>query len=281
MRHSVTDREGALAALLAWYRAAGVDEAVADQPVNRLETPRRRDTARPTVPASGGASSPAPIQESGVPAGRAPEPPATAQTAATARAAAQAANSPAELARAVAEFDGCPLKTTATNTVFARGSGASGVMVVGEAPGAEEDRQGLPFVGPSGRLLDQMLASIGLDPAEVTVTNILFWRPPGNRDPSGLEVAACLPFVHRHIELVRPRLMLLLGAPAARTLLDRKDSLARLRGRWTPVAGIDTPVPALATFHPAYLLRNPEQKRLAWRDLLRLRARLAEDAGAP
>jgi DNA polymerase len=152
-------------------------------------------------------------------------------------------------------------------------------MVIGEAPGADEDREGLPFVGVSGRLLDRMMSYIGRDRSGFYVTNIVFWRPPGNRSPSDAEIAACLPFVHRHIALVRPRAILLLGRPASNNLLRRNDAISRMRGNWydMQIDGMDQPVPALPTFHPAYLLRNPAQKREAWLDLLTLKARLAEN----
>jgi len=143
-------------------------------------------------------------------------------------------------------------------------------MLIGEAPGADEDRAGLPFVGVSGQLLDRMLGCIGLDRRSVYITNVIFWRPPGNRPPTAEEIAACLPFVERHIELVSPDLLVLLGGASSKTLLARSDGIMRLRGKWFQYesAGLARPVPALPTFHPAYLLRQPEQKRESWRDLL-------------
>ena len=158
------------------------------------------------------------------------------------------------------------------NLVFADGNPDGRVMLIGEGPGSEEDRRGLPFVGASGQLLDRMLACIGLDRAQVYISNVLFWRPPGNRTPTDAEVAACLPFVERHIELANPDFLVLLGGMSAKTLLARTEGILRLRGRWRPYqhAGMATPIPALPTLHPAYLLRQPQQKRLAWRDLLSL-----------
>jgi DNA polymerase len=160
--------------------------------------------------------------------------------------------------------------------VFADGNPEARVMLIGEAPGADEDRLGKPFVGASGQLLDRMLAGIGLDRQSAYITNIIFWRPPGNRPPTAAEVAACLPFVERHIELVSPELLVLLGAPSAQTILARTDGISRLRGRWFAYqsAGLAHPVPAMPTYHPAYLLRQPGQKRSAWRDWLAILARL-------
>ncbi len=196
-----------------------------------------------------------------------------------ARTVAAACHSLAELAAALESFDGCPLQQTATRLCFADGSPDAKVMLIGEAPGAEEDRRGKPFVGPSGQLLDLMLAAIGLDRRSVWITNIIFWRPPGNREPTTAEVAVCQPFVERQIELLRPRHILFLGGSAARGLLEVTDGVTKLRGRpfvYRP-AGM-APIPAGITFHPAYLLRQPVQKRLAWRDFLSLRRQLMEAA---
>jgi uracil-DNA glycosylase family 4 len=150
-------------------------------------------------------------------------------------------------------------------------------MLVGEAPGAEEDRAGLPFVGPSGQLLDRMLASIGLDRTQVLITNILPWRPPGNRTPSEAEIAVCLPFLLRHIALVAPEFLLLLGTTSVRAITGNNQGIRRLRGQWQSLAipGLDRQVPALPTYHPAYLLRTPLAKREAWADLLELQRRIA------
>ena len=196
-----------------------------------------------------------------------------------ARAVAAACHSLGELAVALERFDGCALKQTATRLCFADGSPDARLMLIGEAPGAEEDRQGRPFVGPSGQLLDRMLAAIGLDRRSVWITNIVFWRPPGNRAPTTAEVAVCQPYVERQIELLRPRRILFLGGSAARGLLEVTEGVTKLRGRpfgYQP-ANAD-PIPAAITFHPAYLLRQPLQKRLAWRDLLTLRRQLADAA---
>jgi DNA polymerase len=201
----------------------------------------------------------------------------------TARAAAAAAQTLAELQAAVEAFEGCALKETATNTVFADGAEGAPAMFIGEAPGADEDRIGKPFVGVSGQLLDRMIAAVGLSRSlNAYITNILFWRPPGNREPSTEEIALCLPFVMRHIELVRPKALVFLGGPSAKTLLGRAEGITRLRGKWHEfrTQGMfergEPPIAAMAMFHPAYLLRTPGAKREAWRDLMAVKACLAE-----
>lgn len=193
---------------------------------------------------------------------------------------AAAAQTREELRAALAAFDGCALAATATNLVFADGNPDSGLMLVGEGPGAEEDRAGRPFVGPSGQLLDRMLASIGLDRSHYLITNLIPWRPPGNRNPTDAEVALCLPFLLRHIALARPRRLVLLGSLATRAVLGGSTGITRLRGKWMPAAipDLPAPVPALPMLHPAYLLRNPAAKRESWADLRALRHAL--DAGA-
>lgn len=175
-----------------------------------------------------------------------------------------------ELKEAVMSFEGCALKTTATHTVFADGDPDSDLMFIGEAPGAEEDRQGLPFVGPSGQLLNKMIAAIGLARDKVYITNVVHWRPPGNRPPTPEEMAMCLPFLNKHIELVSPKILVLLGATAMKALLRAPTSLSQARGVWhayAPRQGI-APVPTRVTFHPSYLLRSPGQKSLAWVDFM-------------
>jgi DNA polymerase len=193
--------------------------------------------------------------------------------------AAGSAHSLAELRAALAAFDGCPLAATATNLVFADGNPEAGLMLVGEGPGAEEDRAGKPFVGPSGQFLDRMLASIGLDRTQVLITNLIPWRPPGNRNPTDNEVLTCLPFLLRHIALVRPRRLVLLGALATRAILGGTAGIRRLRGRWAQasIPGLDEPVAALPMLHPAYLLRTPGAKRDAWADIILLRRTLDSD----
>jgi DNA polymerase len=260
---------------LTWLVEAGADEAIADAPVDRFVARSKLQPAaaeRSPARAAPGPGAPPPAPTILRPAAADPLAGADA-TAGRARAAAQAANSLDELRAAIAAFDGLALKATATNLVFADGAPESGLMLIGEAPGAEEDRQGLPFVGPSGQLLDRMLAAIGRDRSSAYITNILNWRPPGNRKPSPAEWAVTLPFLERHIALAKPRLVVLLGDTAAKTLLDTTEGITRLRGRWKtldrPGFGPETkPIRAIATFHPAYLLRSPGQKREAWRDML-------------
>jgi len=174
-------------------------------------------------------------------------------------------------------FDGCALKKTALNLVFGEGSPSSGLLLIGEAPGADEDRAGKPFVGRSGQLLDKMLAAIGITSREqYYITNVLPWRPPGNRTPTDMEIAAYQPFLQRHIELVQPRIIVLLGGLATKTLLARTEGITRLRGKWYEITVIGKTIPVLPVFHPAALLRNPAQKRQAWADMLSLQAKLEE-----
>jgi uracil-DNA glycosylase len=242
-------------AALAWQLELGADEAIGEAPVNRFELVPSPVAA----PQPAQARTPAPVEADGDGA-----------------ALAAACGDLAALRAAMAGFEGCALKQGARNLVFADGNPRARVMVIGEAPGRDEDLAGLPFVGPSGRLLDRMLAAIGLsrkseDPgAAAYITNVLPWRPPQNRDPSGDEVAMLVPFLFRHIELADPEFLLLLGSPAARTVLGTEQGVTRLRGRWHEGRGR----PALATFHPAALLREPSKKREAWADLLMLRVRL-------
>jgi DNA polymerase len=180
---------------------------------------------------------------------------------------ARGANSLAELKAALEAFDGCALKRSATNTVFAHGTPLHRIMFIGEAPGRDEDRQGLPFVGRAGKLLDKMLAAIRLDRTKVYITNVLNWRPPDNREPSPEEAAMCLPFLRRHIELANPEIMILLGAVSVRHVMGRSDGIMKTRGRWLEYNVQGRMVPVMPTLHPAYLLRQPAHKKLAWRDL--------------
>jgi DNA polymerase len=205
----------------------------------------------------------------------------TSEATTTARELAAAAKTLDELKDAIAKFEGLSLKATATNLVFADGNPESRLMLIGEAPGAEEDRRGLPFVGASGQLLDRMLAAIGHDRTNCYITNIVNWRPPGNRKPSPGEMTLCLPFIERHIALINPALIVLLGDTAAKTLTNRTEGITRLRGKWFAWARADGAgtIPVLPTFHPAFLLRSPGQKREAWMDLLTAKRKLAELAG--
>jgi DNA polymerase len=203
----------------------------------------------------------------------APVPEAIVQSA---RDAAAAATSLEDLRDRLAAFGGCALRETATQLVFADGNPRADVMFVGEAPGAEEDRMGRPFVGRAGQLLDKMLASIDLDRTKVYIANIVPWRPPGNRTPTPVEAAACLPFTRRQIELVNPKILICLGAPSMQTLLEVKEGIMRVRGKWLSYKNGERDIPAMAMLHPAYLLRTPAQKKLAWQDLRLLAKQLAK-----
>jgi DNA polymerase len=263
----------ALAALLAWYLEAGVDETIGEEPLDRYAPPPPEPVASP---GADGEAKPPPAPAAAPAPSVAHRPPVAAAVAAAAD-----AMTLEELRALLAGFEGCALAKTATNLVFGEGCAAARVVLIGEAPGSEEDRRGLPFVGPSGQLLDRMLASIGLTRADVFISNTVFWRPPGNRSPSSGEVAVCMPFLERMIELIDPQILVALGGPAANALLGRGESIGKLRGRWftyqTP--RLPRPVATTALFHPAYLLRTPGQKRLAWRDLLALRHKLDDLAG--
>jgi len=192
-----------------------------------------------------------------------------------ARNAARTATTLEELQRLLADFEGCALRATATQLVFADGNPQSRVMFVGEAPGYDEDIAGRPFVGRSGKLLDRMMAAIGLDRTSSYIANVVPWRPPGNRTPTPQETAICLPFVRRQIELANPDFLICLGGPSMQTLLGIKDGITRARGRWLSYDTGRREIRALATFHPAFLLRSPLQKRFAWRDFLALKKALA------
>jgi DNA polymerase len=253
-------------AALDWLVEAGADEAIAEAPVNRLALEPPPRTSR--------ASAPTPLRHA-VTARPAPAPIA-GDAIGTAQSLAAAATSLAELRAAMESFEGCALKRTAANTVFADGTELAPVMLIGEAPGREEDRVGKPFVGRAGQLLDKMLASIGLDRAHnAYITNVINWRPPNNRDPTPDEAAQCLPFLRRHIELAQPRVIILLGAVAARHVVGKAEGIMRIRGRWMEYRVGDRLVPLMATLHPAYLLRQPAHKKLAWQDLQAVRDRLA------
>ncbi len=181
-----------------------------------------------------------------------------------------------ELRAELLAFEGCGLKATATQLVFADGNPEANIMFVGEAPGADEDRIGRPFVGRAGQLLDKMLAAIGLDRTQVYIANVVPWRPPGNRTPTPLETGACLPFTRRQIELVAPKILICLGAPSMQTLLGIKEGIMRSRGRWVDYDRGGTIIPAMAMLHPAYLLRQPSHKKFAWQDLRELAKKLRE-----
>ena len=275
-----TATDGALRDLLAWYTAMGVDMALEETPVNRL------------APSP---SAPSPVPSPERPAERLPSalappptlprvavPPAVAAPAAeierAARSVAASATTLDELRTALAAFEGCNLRLTATQLVFADGNPEGRVMLVGEAPGRDEDIQGLPFVGRSGQLLDRMLQAIGLDRTAVYIANVVPWRPPGNRTPTPQETAACRPFIQRQIALADPDFLICLGGPAAAELMANREGILKFRGRWHEYDTGVRKIRAMATLHPAYLLRQPLQKRLAWRDFLALKAALDETA---
>jgi uracil-DNA glycosylase family 4 len=273
---SDTTRDPSLA-LLQWLIDAGADEAVGEAPINRFAG--SSPIARPAAPAAAKASIvSAPITKPEVKASNAAEAVSLATAPGAARALAQSCTTLDELKAALMRFDGCELKRFATNPVFADGNPAGGVMLIGEAPGRDEDLQGLPFVGRAGQLLDRMLAEIGLDRRKVYITNVLNWRPPQNREPSPEEAAACLPFLHRHIELADPKLLILLGAVSVRYVLGLTEGIMRVRGKWHFYQSVtlNRSIPVMPTLHPAYLLRQPAAKRLAWRDLLAVADRLGQ-----
>jgi uracil-DNA glycosylase len=244
---------------LRWWAEAGVDLAVDETPHDRFDKPDQRTSA--LAPADD--SAPA------IDAARRIEPSAIAppdEALRSARATAASAASLEDLRKALEGFDGCGLKATATQLVFSDGAADAEIMLIGEAPGADEDRIGRPFVGRAGQLLDRMLAAIGLDRSKVYIANVVAWRPPGNRTPTLQETAICLPFIRRQIELVSPRMIVCLGASSAQTLLGVKEGITRARGKWFEYPLGDGAIPALAMLHPAFLLRQPAQKRAAWRD---------------
>src|ERR1700688_3406848 len=256
--------------LLDFYLEAGVDALVGEHPVDRLAAAEPAP-APPRV--FNQAILPPDLEIKGRPSAPA-APPALDEAAMAARAAAKSSKTLDELRAILDKFDGCALKATATQMVFADGNPQARVMFVGEAPGRDEDIEGLPFVGRSGKLLDRMLAAIGLTRANAYIANIVPWRPPGNRTPTPQESAICLPFTLRQIELVDPDVLVCLGGPSAQTLLGSRDGILKTRGRWFTFQSGSREIRATATLHPAYLLRQPLQKRLAWRDFLGIRKAL-------
>ena len=268
--------EREIVATLNWYLAAGVDECVGEEPIDRYAESRVRRTAvaaeRPAGSVPGAQKPPA------MPPKRRDDRPRGEEALRSALEAASSCETIEDLKTALDAFEGCPLKAMANSTVFADGDAKAKVVLVGEAPGAEEDRRGRPFCGPSGRLLNAMLASIGLDRGDVLITNTVFWRPPGNRTPSNAETAVCLPFLEKLIAIVNPRILIALGGPAAKELLGSKESVSKLRGSWHGYAnpGLSRPIAATALYHPAYLLRTPTQKRRTWADLLKIKQKISE-----
>jgi len=267
------------AQLLAWYSEMGVDVAVEDAPQDRFaESAAATEVApQPRSPAAESRERPLPGIDSAPPPLVVPASVTRSQDAAVsdARELARTAANLDDLRAILEGYEGVALRKTATRLVFADGNPAARVMLVGEAPGKDEDREGLPFVGRAGQLLDRMLAAIGLDRTGVYIANIVPWRPPGNRTPTPQETQLCLPFIQRQIELANPDVLVLLGGSAAAGLTGAKDGILRMRGRWLDYDTGTRTIKALATLHPAYLLRTPSQKKLAWRDFRALKAELA------
>jgi uracil-DNA glycosylase len=278
------DRKQAARGLLAFYLEAGIDAALDEAPIDRFADPAamaprpaaEEPPAAPPGAVTGQPTGRAAVQGSRRPSLSAPIPPSPEAAVMAAREEAKSAASLDELKTILNRFTGCSLRATATQLVFADGNPQARVMFVGEAPGRDEDIEGLPFVGRSGKLLDRMMAAIGLDRRTAYIANIVPWRPPGNRTPTPQESAICLPFTLRQIELADPNVLVCLGGPSAHTLLDIRDGILKTRGRWFPFQTGTREIRATATLHPAYLLRQPLQKRLAWRDFLAIKKALRE-----
>lgn len=251
-------------ALLEWYRAAGVDIAVGDEPVDRFATSAAAPAKR-TLPAAAGPA-PAPI----------PAAPLVTNPDETREIAAAAMTLDA-LKAAMDAYDGCALKHRATQLVFADGNPEAQIMLVGEGPGEQEDKQGKPFVGRAGQLLDRMLAAIGLDRTKVYIANMVPWRPPGNRNPTPDELAQCAPFLHRQVELVNPKLLVTLGNVPTQALFETAQGITRMRGTWKTLDIGSWNGPVLPTLHPAFLLRTPSAKAQAWKDMLSLKTAMKRD----
>jgi uracil-DNA glycosylase family 4 len=286
-----------LLALLDWLQAIGADMPVDEVPHNWLERGPdppgaafqwpSRDPVTPSLPASpthsrtGTAAMPAtPAQRAGTPVAgstimpRAATPLGANEAETGARLIARKAQSLEDLEAALRDFNGCGLKATATKLCFYRGAPKADLMLIGEAPGRDEDLEGRPFVGRAGRLLDKMLAAIGLSETSVHITNIVYWRPPGNRTPTPQEALACRPFLERQIELVAPKVLVAVGGSAAKEILGATEGIMRIRGKWREVTIGERKITAIATLHPAYLLRTPAAKQWAWLDLLQIRSKL-------
>lgn len=277
-------------ALLRWYVEMGVDLAIDAAPHDRFaedvstQIPPTVVESAPLEPEAAPIRRTLPPRGGMMPAPRLPLDAAAQSAEAAVRSAREqaAAVTTLDALRAVLDgFEGCGLKQSATRLVFADGNPAGRIMAVGEAPGAEEDRRGLPFVGRSGQLFDRMLASIGLDREAIYIANVVPWRPPGNRTPTPIEITTCLPFITRQIELADPDILILLGGSAAQALLPVKDGILRLRGRWMQYETGTKTIPCMPMLHPAYLLRTPAHKKQAWRDLRELRKRLDGVGAAP
>lgn len=264
--------------IMEWYVEAGVDILLEDNPIDRFsEAP---PSPRPKAKSASQPSAQSPSQRLAQKAENAPRPAPSTKPQATmpdgaavemAKLLATKAMNLEDLKSAMASFEGCNLKRTAKSLVFADGNPEAKLMLIGEAPGKDEDIQGLPFVGRAGQLLDKQLAAIGLDRRTAYITNVIPWRPPGNRPPTPQEIEICRPFIERHIELIKPDTILMLGGSSAKTLLKTKDGIMKLRGKWSDVKTDAISVRAIATLHPAYLLRQPLHKKLVWQDLLALK----------
>jgi DNA polymerase len=267
-RRPMTSGRTSARELLDFYLEVGADALVGEEAVDRFAEPAA-PVARPPAMAE------RPAAPTARPAITAPSlAPAAPEAAATeAREAARSAGTLEELRAILERFDGCALKATATRLVFADGNPQARLMLVGEAPGRDEDLEGLPFVGRSGKLLDRMLAAIGFDRTSVYIANVVPWRPPGNRTPTPQETQVCLPFITRQIELANPDVLVCLGGPSAQTLLGQ-SGITKIRGRWFPFTAGAREIRAMPTFHPAFLLRSPLQKRFAWRDFLAIKKAL-------
>lgn len=260
-----------LLAALDWYRAAGVDLAVGEVPVDRFaqSVPAARARPAPTPQASAPTRGDAAPQPASAPLALNADPAET-------KALAAQAQTLDELRAVMDAYEGCLLKKRATQLCFADGNPEAEIMLVGEGPGEQEDLTGKPFVGRAGQLLDRMLAAIGLDRSKVFIANMVPWRPPGNRNPTAEELALCAPFLHRQVELVAPRLLLTLGNVPTQSLFGTSQGITRMRGQWQELSIGSHKVPTLATLHPAYLLRSPASKALAWQDMLALKQAMAQ-----
>jgi len=252
--------------MLKWYVECGVDETISETPINWFEQTDNVQTILQVMKVSSPAKKPV-----SRPAATAPLASQKDLVSSAEKAAAQCTTLD-ELNQAILSFEGCSLKNTASNTVFSDGNPASEVMLIGEAPGAEEDKIGKPFVGQAGQLLDRMFGAINMKrETDFYITNVLPWRPPGNRKPTDAECELCLPFLKRHIELVGPKMIILIGGTSASTVLNVQTGITKLRGKWHDYKGDETQVPLMAIFHPAYLLRQPHYKKQTWHDLLAIK----------
>lgn len=268
--------------IMEWYVEAGVDILLEDTPIDRFSEAPPPPRKKP--PLASAQSTPSPAQRLAQKAESSPRPTPSAKPQTTlpdsavvdmARSVATKAMSLEDLKQAMETFAGCNLKRTAKSLVFADGNPEAKIMLIGEAPGTDEDMSGLPFVGRVGQLLDKQLAAIGLDRNTSYITNVIPWRPPGNRTPTPQETEICRPFIERHIELINPDVILMLGGSSAKTLLKSSDGIMKLRGKWSEIKTENISVKALPTLHPAYLLRQPLHKKLVWQDLLSLKQHLS------